>query len=401
MTKGRFVPNLVGQTIDAGRLAVTQLLGAGSNGVVFLAEDTASPSTHTLYYAVKVMPKAFYGTRRFENQRQEIQNHVAASSIPGVVKLHRVVEDYKYYYLVMDYYPGGDLFHFLMRGGVARGDDAHIKRIMVQIIEAVQGCHRIGIFHRDIKPENILISSDGNRVYLTDFGLSTTQNLSTTFGCGSRYYMSPECLGKLGIDPAYSTRANDVWALGIILTGMITGHNPWHQASHSDICYRAYVEEPMFLRNTLPISDEAYDVLQRIFRPSPNRVTLEFLRLYVLQMDKFYDPAPPAPPPRRSFFRRRRHERRQPSPELPNYIEAAIMAVPRAPANDAGSASDADSHGPRTPDRSDEILDLPSLSQLPDYVGGGRTDMLVAAENGQARPSNRSFLKRIAGKLYM
>lgn len=194
MTKTRTVPNLIGQTIDGGRLAITQLLGAGSNGVVFLAEDTASPSTHTFYYAVKVMPKALYGTRRFENQRQEIQNHMAASCIPGVVKLHRVVEDYRFYYMVMDYHPGGDLFHFLSRGGVARGDNAHIKRLMVQIIEAVQDIHRKGIFHRDIKPENILVSSDGTRVFLSDFGLSTTQTMSITFGCGSRYYMSPGAL---------------------------------------------------------------------------------------------------------------------------------------------------------------------------------------------------------------
>ncbi|KAH9924175.1 kinase-like domain-containing protein [Fomitopsis serialis] len=229
MTRGRTVPNLVGQTIDAGCLAVTRVLGAGSNGVVFLAEDTASPSTHTLYYAVKCMPKALFGTRRYQNQRQEIQNHMVASTIPNVVTLHRVIEDHRFYYL----------------GGVARGDHAHIKRIMVQIIDAVQACHHIGVFHRDIKPENIMISTDGTRVYLSDFGLSTTQRYSTTFGCGSQYYMSPECLGKLGIDPAYSTRTNDVWALGIILTAMITGHNPWHKASYFDDCYRAYIEDPM------------------------------------------------------------------------------------------------------------------------------------------------------------
>lgn len=185
------MPNLIGQTIDGGRLAVTQLLGAGSNGVVFLAEDTASPSTHTYFYAVKVIAKARFGTRRFENQREEIQNHIAVSDLPGVVTLHRVVEDYRFYYMVMDYHPGGDLFHFLSRGGVARGDNAHIKRLMVQMIETLQDVHRKGVFHRDIKPENILISSDGTRVFLSDFGLSTTQTISTTFGCGSRYYMSP------------------------------------------------------------------------------------------------------------------------------------------------------------------------------------------------------------------
>lgn len=420
------MPNLVGQTIDAGRLSITHVLGAGSNGVVFLAEDTASPSTHTLYYAVKCMPKALFGTRRFRNQRQEIQNHMAASVIPNVVTLHRVIEDHRFYYLVMDYYPGGDLFHYLARGGIARGDDARIKRIMVQIIDAVRECHHLGIFHRDIKPENIMISTDGTRVYLSDFGLSTTQRYSTTFGCGSQYYMSPgkqsrhhdsplantiaECLGKLGVDPAYSTRTNDVWALGIILTAMITGHNPWHQASYFDACYRAYIEDPMFLRNTLPISDEVNDVLKRIFSPSPSRITLEFLRLQVLSTEKFYELFKPAPPRSRSFFRRRRHhQRREPSPQPPNYIEPptyepVVVAVPRSQLTnqDVASASDTDSHGPRTPERTEELRDIPPLSELPDYDSTGRSDMLVAAENGQAGAAlPRGFFKRMAGKLYM
>ncbi|KAH9831164.1 kinase-like protein [Rhodofomes roseus] len=408
MPKGRAVPNLVGQTIDAGRLSIIEVLGAGSNGVVFLAEDTASPSTHTHYYAVKCMPKALFGTRRFRNQRQEIQNHMAASTIPNVVTLHRVIEDHRFYYLVMDYYPAGDLFHYLARGGIARGDDTRIKRIMVQIIDAVRECHHIGIFHRDIKPENIMINTDGTRVYLSDFGLSTTQRYSTTFGCGSQYYMSPECLGKLGVDPAYSTRTNDVWALGIILTAMITGHNPWHQASYFDACYRAYIEDPMFLRNTLPISDEVNDVLKRIFSPSPNRITLEFLRLQILSIDKFYELFKPAPPRRRSFFRRRRHpQRRESSPQPPNYIEPptyepAVVVVPRSQrtSQDVVSASDTDSHGPRTPDRTEELHDIPPMSELPDYDSLGRSDILVAAENGQAGPP-RGFFKRMAGRLYM
>lgn len=204
-----------------------------------------------------------------------------------------------------------------------------------------------------------------------------------------------ECLGTFGVDPAYSTRANDVWALGIILISIITGHNPWHQAVEADVCYRAYIRDPMFLRNSMPISSEALDVLKRIFAPAHDRVTLDFLRLYVIGVDKFYDLTEPAPP-RRLFLRKRR----APSPPPPHsYIGGAIDTIPRVdPTNEyAASASDADSHGPRTPDMMDELRGLPSLSQLPDYVGGP-DHMLVVADNVQT-PLFRALLKRMTGKL--
>lgn len=194
-----------------------------------------------------------------------------------------------------------------------------------------------------------------------------------------------------------------MWALGIILTAMTTGHNPWNQALDVDECYRAYKQDPMFLRNSLPISDEAHDILGRIFSPSHERVALDFLRAYVLGATKFYDLTKPTPP-RCLFFRKRRQQRHAPSPTPPHsYLGLPNDTFPRAdPTNEcAASASDADSHGPRTPDRSDQLLGLPSLPQLPDYAGGSPSDMLVAAENGQAGPPFRGFFKRMVGKLHI
>ena len=46
--------------------------------------------------------------------------------------------------------------------------------------------------------------------------------------------------------PAYNTRANDIWALGVILTSMISGHNPWNNACQSDPFYRVYTKNNNF-----------------------------------------------------------------------------------------------------------------------------------------------------------
>ena len=50
--------------------------------------------------------------------------------------------------------------------GISVGE---IKRWMVQILHAVDACHRNSIVHRDLKPSNLLISESGV-LKLADFG---------------------------------------------------------------------------------------------------------------------------------------------------------------------------------------------------------------------------------------
>ncbi len=99
-----------------------------------------------------------------------------------------------------------------------------------------------------------------------------------------------ECIGEDYIcRTAYDTRANDIWALGVILLTMITGHNPWNTASWSDPCYVAYRRNPNFLRDMLPISESANYILFAIFRRERDgRVTLPALRHAVRTADTFF-----------------------------------------------------------------------------------------------------------------
>ncbi|CDO70626.1 hypothetical protein BN946_scf184748.g24 [Trametes cinnabarina] len=282
------IPDLVGHSIDGGRLKLVDTLGSGSNGVIFLAEDVQSGPIPT-QYAVKCVVRAAKSTRRYTLQRQEIHFHRQLSYHPNVVTLHKVIEEKYYVFLVLDYCSGGDLFNFLQHRRDYRGDDAFVKLLFLQILDALAACHAAGIYHRDLKPENILISEDAQHIYLTDFGLATPNLESKTFGAGSSLYMSPECIGVHPSRPAYSPRANDVWALGVIFTSIISGHNPWNQACLTDACYRAYLRNDRFLIDMLPISPSANLLLQHIFRhESIRRITLTQIRDVVEAMDSFF-----------------------------------------------------------------------------------------------------------------
>lgn len=179
----------VGTLIDGGSLELVEVLGVGGYGVVYRAVDPRFPSKS---YAVKcLVASGQHTTRQRQTHIREIALHQLASAHPGVVTLHRVVDQGNHTYIVMDYAPDHDLFTQILHSCRYLGDDALIKDVFLQLLDAVEYCHSLGIYHRDLKPENILCFDDGLRVAITDFGLATTDKVSDEFRTGSVYHMSP------------------------------------------------------------------------------------------------------------------------------------------------------------------------------------------------------------------
>ncbi|KAL0064426.1 Serine/threonine protein kinase [Marasmius tenuissimus] len=281
----------LGTLIDDDSLELVEVLGVGGYGIVYRAEDVCSPSP--MSYAVKCLPHnhSTQSMRQRQAHMREIALHQIAGAHPNVVTLHRVVEDYNFTYIIMDYAPDHDLFSQILHKSRYLGDDYLIKHIFLQMVDAVEYCHQLGIYHRDLKPENILCFEDGLRVAITDFGLATTDKLSEEYRTGSIYHMSPECQGgDFGVTGAYSPMFNDIWSLGIILLNLATGRNPWKSASVSDPTFQAYLRDPLgFLPTVLPVSQELNDVLVRMLETDWRaRMTITELRQAIEEVDTFY-----------------------------------------------------------------------------------------------------------------
>lgn len=183
----------------ANRLELTSILGVGAYGVVYTAIDI-----HTnIPYAVKALNKTGLDPRQRKFQQREIKLHHLASQHPNVVSLVRIMDSVDCTFVVIEFCPEGDLFSSITERGHFVGNDPLAKRAFLQILDAVQFCHSIGIYHRDLKPENILVTDHGMTVKLADFGLATTDYYTSDFGCGSTFYMSPG-LSFLPSLPQYS-----------------------------------------------------------------------------------------------------------------------------------------------------------------------------------------------------
>jgi eukaryotic-like serine/threonine-protein kinase len=128
-------------------------------------------------------------------------------------------------FLVMELVRGRTLRDLLQARG--RLTVAEAFAVLEPVLSGLTAAHRAGIVHRDIKPENVLIGADGV-VKVADFGLARaltgTGQTSHTGGVliGTVAYLSPEQLERGKADAR-----SDVYAAGVVLYEMLTGHPPY------------------------------------------------------------------------------------------------------------------------------------------------------------------------------
>jgi serine/threonine-protein kinase len=128
-------------------------------------------------------------------------------------------------YIVAAYVSGGNLTDVINKGPMGL---SQILRILKQLCDALDFAHGEGIVHRDFKPGNVLLDNQGN-TYLADFGLARATEgdgqLTGSLLIGTPDYMAPDLSEIEGVTPLV-----DVYALGVTLYQMLSGHVPF-QAS--------------------------------------------------------------------------------------------------------------------------------------------------------------------------
>ena len=158
-----------------------------------------------------------------------VQEYFATSSIdsPYVAKVYEHGFTESHAYIVMEYFPAGDL-----RARVARErpgvEEAFI--IVGSILAALMSVHEAGIIHRDLKPANVMFRDDGT-VALVDFGSARRDAdpvAKTLAGVviGTPYYLSPEqALGGT------ADERSDLYSVGVMLYELLTGQRMYAAGS--------------------------------------------------------------------------------------------------------------------------------------------------------------------------
>lgn len=185
----------------------------------------------------------------------------------NIVKLFYALQDHDRFYLLLEYIPGGELFHHLTSNN-SLGNvflEEHVAFYGAQMALGLAHLHRLGIVYRDLKPENCLLNAQGHLV-LTDFGLSKAiGNDESDNECrsiiGTPEYMAPEIIKGEPYDYAV-----DWWLLGCVLYDMMTGKPPFTGKSHKVILDKIIKSKPV-----LPyyLSLDAKDLLGKLLQKNP------------------------------------------------------------------------------------------------------------------------------------
>lgn len=102
--------------------------------------------------------------------------------------------------------------------------EAHMKRVIRDILRALTRLHRLSRIHRDIRSDNILLNLRGE-VKLADFGHCaqlTSARPHRNSIVGTPYWMAPEVIKGQDYDSKV-----DIWSLGVVLLEMAEGDPPY------------------------------------------------------------------------------------------------------------------------------------------------------------------------------
>jgi serine/threonine protein kinase len=227
-----------------GPYKILNQIGSGGMGEVYRARDTRLDRL----VAVKVLHSHLADQPGLRDRFEREARALAGLNHPHICALYDIGCENGVEYLVMEYLDGQSLEQKLEKG-VLPIDQAIVWAM--QIAEALDQVHRLGVLHRDIKPGNIMLTGSG--VKLMDFGLAkmslprltddtlTAELVLTVDGAllGTLPYMAPELL--MGNEADART---DIFAVGCVFYEMITGHRPFEGASQAELIAAILSSQP-------------------------------------------------------------------------------------------------------------------------------------------------------------
>jgi serine/threonine protein kinase len=209
------------EPVMLGGYEIERLIGIGGMGRVFAARSRADERRVALKILHRSSARALLSLKREFRVLAEVEH-------PNLVDLDTLVVDADgEAFFTMELVRGQSLVEYV-RGRLHRlqaPNSARVRRVLVQLLSALEHLHASGYVHRDLKPSNVMVNDEG-RVVVLDFGLVDELDDARELGddrmLGTPAYMAPE---QASLDSAGP--AADLYAVGVMLFECLTGTRPF------------------------------------------------------------------------------------------------------------------------------------------------------------------------------
>src|SRR5512132_2080157 len=231
-------------------------------GEVYRARDTRLERT----VAIKVLPEHLTSDADLRQRFEREAKTISQISHPHICALYDVGREGDRDYLVMEYLEGETLAARLDKGALPA---EQLLRIGIEIADALDKAHRMGIVHRDLEPGNVMLTKSG--VKLLDFGLAKFQaaargeSLSGVSRLGTQaqastpltergtvlgtfQYMAPEQL-----EGGEADSRSDIFAFGAVLYEMATGKKAFSGKSQASLAGSILRDDPTSVTEIAPM----------------------------------------------------------------------------------------------------------------------------------------------------
>jgi len=269
-------------------------IGKGGFGIVYRGVHVTSG----VAIAVKKIRLAT-GVHR-ERVRAEIEHSRACSGHPHVVELMHSEITNRHGYLFFGFCKGGSLGELVRSLGPRPEDFA--RTVLVQLVNALDYIHGLGLVHRDVKPGNVFLDEpecDHRKVHvrLGDFGLARKHApdradpqaaMMNTF-CGSPMFMAPEILSR----QTYG-RDVDYFGLGAVVFFVVTGAPPYNSRRLDQLIDDVKLGKVKRPKYPDTLSAPARDIIDRMLVAKPS-LRIESSHIVEHPFITQIEPRPPTP----------------------------------------------------------------------------------------------------------
>ena len=164
-------------------------------------------------YFVKQLRPEYSGDKRYREAFRKEYEVGKSIDCPHIVKYVAMEEGADGLCILMEYVNGVTLAEKQASEPEYFCKEQHVKKLLLQVAQALAVLHRRNIVHMDIKPENILLTKGNNDAMLVDLGFCLSDKNDSTVGC-TRQFAAPEVV-KGNIKDVDSR--TDIYSVGCLL----------------------------------------------------------------------------------------------------------------------------------------------------------------------------------------